>query len=97
MAILATRRRWLVTSWRAASESSCSRQRLASMYSCSGSRSGNFRISERYRDLGDQAQMAGDQLARGLGILMLPPALGEHVLLFRLQKRELPDLGKVSR
>ena len=48
MAILATRRRWLFTRRRAASGSSCSRQRLASMYSSCGSRSGNFRISVRY-------------------------------------------------
>src|SRR5512147_1962058 len=49
MAILATRRRWLVTRRCAASTSPCSRQRLASMYSSSGSSSGNFRISWRYR------------------------------------------------
>src|SRR6186997_2552521 len=40
MAILATSLRWLVTSWCAASRSSCSRQRLASMYSCWGSSMG---------------------------------------------------------
>src|SRR5919112_1556857 len=49
MAILATRRRWLVTSRCAASESSCSFQRFASMYSSSGSSIGNLRISWRYR------------------------------------------------
>ena len=53
-----------------------------------------------HRDLGDQPQMAGDQAVRGLGILMLFPAFGEHVLLFRLQHRKLADLleipGQVS-
>src|SRR6516165_7594279 len=49
MAILATSRRWLVTSRCAASGSSCSFQRFASMYSCSGSSIGNLRISCRYR------------------------------------------------
>src|SRR5713101_5418079 len=48
MAILATRRRWLVTSRWAASGSSCSRHRLASMYSSSGASIGNLRISRRY-------------------------------------------------
>jgi hypothetical protein len=28
---------------------------------------------------------------------MLAPPFGEHVLLFRFQKRELPDLGKIAR
>src|SRR5829696_1521492 len=50
MAILATRRRCEVTSRCAASESPCSRQRLASMYSSLGSSIGNLRISSRYRD-----------------------------------------------
>src|SRR6516164_1606137 len=49
MAILATSRKWLVTSRCAASGSACSFQRLASMYSCSGSSIGNLRISWRYR------------------------------------------------
>ena len=39
-------------------------------------------------DLGDQAQMAGDQPARGFRVAMLLPALGEHVFVFRRQKRE---------
>src|SRR4051795_11929447 len=50
MAILATRRRCEVTSLWAASESPCSRQRLASMNSSLGSSIGNLRISSRYRD-----------------------------------------------
>src|SRR3977135_2269417 len=49
MAILATKRRGLVTSRCAASGSSRSFQRLASMYSSSGSNIGNLRISWRYR------------------------------------------------
>src|ERR1700751_724733 len=49
MAILATSRRWLVTSLCAASGSSCCCQRLASMNSSSFASMGNFRISERYR------------------------------------------------
>src|SRR5262245_13029430 len=48
MAILATSRKWLVTSLCAASRSPCSRQRFASMYSSSGSSIGNRRISSRY-------------------------------------------------
>src|SRR5260370_27799594 len=47
--MLATRRRWLVTSRCAASEYSRSFQLLASMYSSSGSSIGNLRISWRYR------------------------------------------------
>src|SRR5438046_251614 len=49
MAILATRRRWLVTRRWAASGSSCSCQRLASMNSSSFASIGNLRISDRYR------------------------------------------------
>src|SRR5215207_1682574 len=48
MAILATRRRWLVTSLCAASRSPCSRQRLASRYSSCRSSIGNRWISTRY-------------------------------------------------
>src|SRR5208282_5988917 len=46
--ILATSRKWLVTSLWAASLSPCSRQLLASMYSSWGSNIGNRRISSRY-------------------------------------------------
>src|SRR5712671_6158887 len=59
MAILATRRRWLVTSRCAASRSPCSRQRLASIYSSCGSSIGNRRISSRYRPRPDSAVMIG--------------------------------------
>ena len=37
------------------------------------------------------------QPVRGLRILMLLPALGEHVLLLGLEHRELPDFLKVPR
>ena len=47
MAILATRRKWEVTSLCAASRSPCSFQRLASMNSSSGCSIGNWRISCR--------------------------------------------------
>src|SRR4026207_1170136 len=49
MAILATSRRWEVTSRWAASRSPCSFQLLASMYSSSGCSMGNRRICWRYR------------------------------------------------
>src|SRR5579863_2339186 len=49
MAILATSRKWLVTSRCAASRSPCSRQRFASMNSSCGSSIGNRLISSRYR------------------------------------------------
>ena len=49
IAAFATRRRWLVTSLAAASGSPCSLKRLASIYSSSGERIGNFLISARYR------------------------------------------------
>ena len=50
-----------------------------------------------HRDLGDEAQMAGDQPVRRLGVVMLAPALGEHVFLLRLQHRELADLLEIAR
>src|SRR5215475_11905587 len=59
MAILATKRKWLVTSLCAATRSPCSRQRLASIYSSCGSSIGNRRISSRYRDKPDSAVMIG--------------------------------------
>jgi hypothetical protein len=48
-------------------------------------------------DLGDQAQMAGDQAARGLRVFMLLPALGEHVFVFGGQQGKLADLGEIPR
>src|SRR5690348_18422108 len=40
--------------------------------------------------------MACDQTPRGFGVLMLAPAFREHVLLLRLQKRELPDFRQIA-
>jgi len=53
-----------------------------------------------HRDLGDETQMAGYQAVRGLGVFMLFPAFGEHVLFFWFEHRKLADLleipGQVS-
>src|SRR6185437_6995444 len=48
-------------------------------------------------DLRDEAEMAGDQSMSRVGVAMLPPALGEHVLLFRLQHWEFADLLEIPR
>src|SRR6202790_5818164 len=66
MAILATSRRWLVTSLCAASRSSFSAQRLASMYSCWGSSIGNLRISARYRERPDSPLRTGNVAVRAI-------------------------------
>src|SRR5215212_2007385 len=66
MAILATSRRWLVTRRCAASRSPCSRQLLASMYSSCGSSIGNRRISSRYRERPDSAEIIGKAVARAM-------------------------------
>src|SRR5262249_7143714 len=66
IAILATRRRWLVTSLCAASRSPCSRQLLASMYSSCGSNIGNRRISSKYRDRPVSADRIGKAAARAM-------------------------------
>jgi len=50
-----------------------------------------------HRDLGDEAQMAGDQPMRRLGVFRLLPALGKHVFFVRLQHRELTDLLEITR
>src|SRR4051794_8302471 len=78
MAILATRRKWEVTSLCAASRSPCSRQLLASMYSCCGSSIGNRRISSRYRDRPDSAVRIGSAAARAIlaPSILLPPMIG---------------------
>src|SRR6516162_4771604 len=56
------------------------------------------KIAMGYRgDLGHQAQVRGDQLMRGLRVLMLLPALGEHELLVLGQHGELADFGEVAR
>src|SRR5215218_3868645 len=76
MAILATSRRWLVTSRCAASRSPCSRQLLASIYSSCGSSIGNRRISSRYRARPDSAVRTGKVAARAISALstLKPPA-----------------------
>src|SRR5215471_21551191 len=66
MAILATRRRWLVTRRCAASRSPCSRQLLASIYSSCGSSIGNRRISSKYRDRPVSADRIGKAAARAM-------------------------------
>ena len=48
-------------------------------------------------DLGDEAQMRGDELVGGGGILMLAPTLGEHVFLLRLQNGELANFRQIPR
>src|SRR3954466_7976167 len=68
MAILATRRRWLVTRRWAASGSSCSCQRLASMNSSSFASMGNLRISDRYR----LRPPSGDMTLRALAAIDSP-------------------------
>jgi hypothetical protein len=47
-------------------------------------------------DLGDQAQMAGDELVRRLAVAVLAPALGQHVLFLRFQHREPSDLFQIT-
>src|SRR5258706_7893953 len=71
MAILATRRRWLVTSRCAASVSWCSCQRLASMNSSSLASIGNLRISDRYR----LRPPSGDITASALAAMVHPLTL----------------------
>jgi hypothetical protein len=48
-----------------------------------------------HRDLGDEAEMAGDEFVRRITVAMLTPALGEHVLFLRLQHREPADFFQV--
>ena len=49
-----------------------------------------------HRDLGDETQMAGDELVRGIAVAMLAPALGQHVFLLRLQHREPADFFEIA-
>src|SRR5579863_6978352 len=85
MAILATRRRWLVTSRRAASGSPCSFRRLANMNSSSGVRSGNLRISLKYRESPASLERAGRPR-----LLMLSPQ-------FRASRMVTPSAGLRTR
>ena len=41
--------------------------------------------------------MRGDKLMRGVAVIMLAPAFGEHVFLLRLQHRKLSDFFEVAR
>ena len=47
-------------------------------------------------DLGDEAQMAGDELVRRVAVAMLAPALGQHVFFLRFQHREPPDFFEIA-
>ena len=47
-------------------------------------------------DLGDETQMAGDELVRGVAVAVLAPALGQHVFFLRLQHREPPDFFEIA-
>src|SRR6056297_341449 len=46
-------------------------------------------------DLGGEPQVAGDELMRRVGVLILDPALGEHVFLLGLEHRELADFLQI--
>src|SRR5262249_43711509 len=48
-------------------------------------------------NLGDQAQMAGDELVRRLAVAVPAPALGQQALLLRFQHREPADFLKITR
>src|SRR5579863_3841474 len=71
MAILATSRKWLVTSRCAASRSPCSRQRFASMNSSCGSSIGNRLISSRYR----VRPVSPDKMGKAAVWAMVAPSL----------------------
>src|SRR3954469_17606303 len=98
MAILATRRRWLVTRRWAASGSSCSCQRLASMNSSSFASMGNLRISDRYR----LRPPSGDITDRALAAMVLSPQFldGPGRRAFRARSPSaplnLPDMYEVA-
>jgi hypothetical protein len=47
-------------------------------------------------DLGDEAKVAVDQLRSRFRVIMLPPALGEHILFLGRKDRELLDFGKIA-
>ena len=50
-----------------------------------------------HRDLGDQAQMAGDHHMRGIHVVMLDPAFGRHEFLLGLEHGEFADFLQVAR
>ena len=47
-------------------------------------------------DLGDQSQVAGDQLVGGIGVAMLAPGPGQHVFLVRFQHGEPANLLEIA-
>jgi hypothetical protein len=47
-------------------------------------------------DLGDEAQMAGDELVRRLAVAVPAPALREHVFFPPFQHREPPNFLKIT-
>ena len=47
-------------------------------------------------DLGDEAQMAGDEPVRRVAVAVLAPALGQHVFFLRFQHREPPDFFEIA-
>src|SRR5262249_22967624 len=47
-------------------------------------------------DLGDQAQMAGDELVRRLAVAVPVPTVGQQTLLRRFQQREPADFLKIT-
>ena len=49
-----------------------------------------------HRDLGDEAKMRRDKLVGGVRVLVLTPALREHVFLLGLEHRKFPDFGEVA-
>ena len=48
-------------------------------------------------DLGHEAQVRGDEAMRGLGVLVLGPAFGEHEFFVFRKHGELADFRQVSR
>ncbi len=49
-----------------------------------------------HRDLGNETQMAGHQPMGCIDVIMLAPALGEHVLLVGIQHREAANLLEIT-
>ena len=47
-------------------------------------------------DLRHEPEVRIDQLGRGISVLMLGPALGQHIFLFRRQNRKLLDLREIA-
>jgi hypothetical protein len=46
-------------------------------------------------DFGHEPEMAGDELMRRIAVVMLPPTLGQHVLLLWLKHREFANFSQV--